>query len=251
MSEERLIHGSGTPLAAWNAWPGLAALPSWTAQDFVPPGQRAVIVAPHPDDEVLGCGGLMSLLEAAGREVLLVAVTDGEASHPGSDHWSPARLAQVRPMETRNALAALHVANAHIVRAGLPDGQIEATAGALYKVMSQHLRPTDVVFCTWRRDGHPDHEAVGYVCARASAVAGAALIEVPIWCWHWASPGDPRVPWRRARQLPLDATTLARKHRAVRLFRSQTQADHQTSQPPVLAESTLARLLRPSEVFFV
>jgi GlcNAc-PI de-N-acetylase len=43
----------------------------------------AVIVAAHPDDEVLGAGGLISVLAASRARLRLVAVTDGEHSHLG------------------------------------------------------------------------------------------------------------------------------------------------------------------------
>ncbi|MCF5227547.1 PIG-L family deacetylase, partial [Pseudomonas syringae] len=42
----------GTPLAAWNASARLGALPAITADLLVPPNCRAVIIAPHPDDEI-------------------------------------------------------------------------------------------------------------------------------------------------------------------------------------------------------
>ncbi|EPM97523.1 hypothetical protein A259_30857, partial [Pseudomonas syringae pv. actinidiae ICMP 19070] len=73
----------GTPLAAWNASARLRALPAITADLLVPPNCRAVIIAPHPDDEILGCGGLMSQLAQLQRNLLLISVTDGTASHPG------------------------------------------------------------------------------------------------------------------------------------------------------------------------
>ena len=38
---------------------------------------RVVLVAPHPDDEVLALGGSLAMLARSGREVLVVAVTDG------------------------------------------------------------------------------------------------------------------------------------------------------------------------------
>ena len=46
--------------------------------------RRLIVVAPHPDDEVLGAGGLLQQMQQAGVETVLVAVTDGEASHPGA-----------------------------------------------------------------------------------------------------------------------------------------------------------------------
>ena len=75
------IDAPGTAEAAWRAWPALRLLPmadsaSWTS---------AVVVAAHPDDEILGAGGTIALLARAGARLRLVAVTDGEASHPGTE----------------------------------------------------------------------------------------------------------------------------------------------------------------------
>jgi LmbE family N-acetylglucosaminyl deacetylase len=55
-------------------------------------------VAAHPDDEVLGAGGLISMLAASRARLRLVAVTNGERSHQG--HGSPAALARRRTTET-------------------------------------------------------------------------------------------------------------------------------------------------------
>ena len=123
--QERRIEGAGTPDAAWQAWPGLATLPLVTARELVPGGARAVIVAPHPDDEILACGGLLQLLAQQGSEVLLVAVTDGGASHPGSALWPKERLCRVRPEESRQAASTLGVAPSWL-RLRLPDGGLAA-----------------------------------------------------------------------------------------------------------------------------
>ena len=63
--KENPIVGSGTSLQAWNNSHKLAQLPVITVDALVPVNSRAVIIAPHPDDEILGCGGLMRRREAA------------------------------------------------------------------------------------------------------------------------------------------------------------------------------------------
>lgn len=95
------IVGQGTPLQHWQASSKMAELPHISVEQLVPDGHRAVIIAPHPDDEVLGCGGLMQGLAALGRPIQLISVTDGSASHPGSRRWPVERLSVVRPRNLR------------------------------------------------------------------------------------------------------------------------------------------------------
>jgi len=239
--------GEGTAEAHWLAWLARTPLAPVTAERLVPPGRRAVVVAPHPDDEVLAVGGLLAQLGAAGCAVRVVAVTDGTASHRGSAQWPPDRLAQERPRETQCALARLGV-DAEVLRLGLPDGGLALLREPLAVRLAALLSPADVVFTTWRRDGHPDHEATGHACAFAAARTGAALYEVPVWGWHWAAPGDPRVPWHRVRVLALDPAALRRKRAAVQAFTSQLLPDPSTGHGPVLRDSTLARAARPFEL---
>ena len=56
----------------------------------------ALILAPHPDDESLGCGGLIAESCARGQPPLLVVLTDGAGSHPHSCEYPPSRLRDVR-----------------------------------------------------------------------------------------------------------------------------------------------------------
>jgi LmbE family N-acetylglucosaminyl deacetylase len=101
---------------------------------------------------------------------------------------------------------------------------------------------------TWRGDGHPDHEAVGRVAAGACARTGVALLEYPVWMWHWATPSDPAVPWDRARRVPLSQSALARKQQAAQCFRSQFEAS--ATATPVLPAFVLRRLMAVGEVVF-
>ena len=67
----------------------------------------ALILAPHPDDESLGCGGLIASCCAAGRPPLVALLTDGSGSHPHSMRYPPERLASVREAEARHAVSIL------------------------------------------------------------------------------------------------------------------------------------------------
>jgi hypothetical protein len=131
VNRSRHIGGTGPAAADWARDAALAAVPSITLDALIPPGTRVVVVAPHPDDEILTCGALLQLVAARGDAPLIVAVTDGEASHPGSPAWPPERLRQARTDETNAALAHLGIDADRVVRLHIPDGGVTAAASEL------------------------------------------------------------------------------------------------------------------------
>jgi SAM-dependent methyltransferase len=76
-----------------------------------------------------------------------------------------------------------------------------------------------VLASTWTEDGHPDHEAVGRAAATAARRCEAEHWQFPVWFWHWATPGDPRVA--TFRPLPLATEARDAKGRAVAAHASQ------------------------------
>lgn len=255
----RPIEGTGTAEARWQAWGRLADLPELSVAApgagaaIGLSGLRPLVVAPHPDDEILGAAGLLAL---AGGEV--VAVTDGEASHPGSAVVDPHALGPVRRAETAAALGALGRPGTLVHRLGHPDNGIDEDrlAGELAALLSADRTPgagSEPRWCvvTWREDGHPDHEVVGRAAVRACAETGARLVEYPIWMWHWAAPGDPDVPWDRAVRLPLPPSVQAAKRAAIAAFVSQVEAvGTAPGDAAILPPYVLARFDRDEEVFF-
>ncbi|RYF37595.1 MAG: PIG-L family deacetylase, partial [Comamonadaceae bacterium] len=231
--EDRLIEGAGTPEADWQSWPGLHDVPPCDVEDLVPPGKRAVVVAPHPDDEVLAFGGLLAMLATAGRPALVVAVTDGEASHPGSAHWPARRLGPRRTEESCTGLACLGMSERQRVRLGVPDGRVAADAERLAARLGAFIRDDDVLFSTWERDGHPDHEASAAAVALAAGRHGVRHVQAPVWMWHWAAPADARIPWARMRRLPLPEAALLQKRSAIAAHETQLHPQD-TGAPPVL-----------------
>jgi LmbE family N-acetylglucosaminyl deacetylase len=248
---QRVIRGQGTSEAVWAAWPGLATLPRVRPEQLVPAGHRAVIVAPHPDDEILGLGGMLAELTDLGREILLIAATDGTASHPHSATLTERRLGSIRAAETAEALHQLGVHRLTTLRLRLPDGALTAARATLEAQIKHCLRPMDVVFSTWRFDGHPDHEAAGRAARDAAADAAVPFVEVPIWAWHWAQPGDRSIPWARARRVELPPPIFERKRRAAAAYASQISVELRRDLAPVIQPFALARLLRRFEVAFV
>lgn len=247
------IQGQGTSPQAWKASRHLARVADIDCTELVPAGSRAVIVSPHPDDEILGCGGLLQLLAREQRQVLLISVTDGGASHQGSRYWTPQRLSIVRPLETADALKRLGLPLNQMqwIHGGFADTGVAAQENQLRDFLKTYLQSSDVVFTTWSEDGHSDHEAVGRAALAVARECGARVHEIPVWAWHWANPEDPRIPWDRARKLQLDKWAQARKRHAIQAFASQLYSDPDTDHEPVLSAITVERLQQPFEVVFL
>ncbi|NAZ87550.1 PIG-L family deacetylase [Kineococcus indalonis] len=239
--------GAGTPEEAWRRWPGLGDLPVLELRGLT----HLVVVAAHPDDETLGAGGLLARAADAGARIDVVVATDGEASHPGSPTTTPEQLARVRAVELERAVAAL-APGARVHRLQLGDGRLAEPerAGALREAVAALVRPASWLACPWRGDGHPDHEAAALAAAAAARAVGARVLQFPVWAWHWAHPGDARVPWARAVRLPLEEEVLRRKRSALAEHVSQTAPlSPRPGDEALLAPGVLRHFTRAAEVF--
>ncbi len=233
------LSGTGTQAHAWLAALKRGALPPLDLTGC--PG--LVVVAPHPDDETLGLGATAAQLAASGVDVQVVSVSDGSAARPGASPLQRIRLESRRRSELLRATGVLGIRPP--VSLGLPDGQLADHEDGLTDLLVEILEdaaPRAWCAATWRGDGHPDHEAVGRAAAAACARTGAALVEYPVWMWHWASPTDPAVPWDRAYTVPLAGSALGRKRHAAQCFRSQFEPGN-GGLAPVLPAFVLQRLL--------
>lgn len=234
----RIDAALGTDEAVWQRWLASRQLPhadvaSWSS---------AVIIAAHPDDEVLGAGGILAMLAAAGARIRLVAATGGERSHPGAD---PEELARIRVAESAAALGVLGAQEAEVVRLRLPDRGLGAVEGELTGQLAELCQDFDVCLAPWENDAHADHEAAG----RAARRAHHHVLRYPVWMWHWAAPSEAGIPWERAVSVPLPADVAARKSAAIAAFASQLST-RAGAQAPVLPAGFVAHFARRQEVLF-
>jgi LmbE family N-acetylglucosaminyl deacetylase len=212
--------------------------------------RRAVMVAPHPDDEVLAAGGLMQRLASGGTQLTVLSVTDGEASHPGSPTVSAMALSDRRARELRQALDFLDLAGVHIVRLALPDGGVEDQCDDLVACLISLLGPDVLCVAPWQQDGHRDHDATGRAAEAACSATGSPFLISLVWAWHWALPCDSRIPWSRARRLPLSRVEVTRKRWATRAFGSQiAPLSGHPADATILTPGMLAHFDRSYEIF--
>lgn len=165
------------------------ALPVADLATLVPNGGGLVVVAPHPDDESLGCGGLIVQALKQGRAVRVVIVSDGCGSHPNSKAYPHDRLRSLREAETVRAMAELGLGAEHVHFLRLPDGGVpsegaEAEAAADKVAEIARAAGAGALFVTWRHDPHCDHTASAAIVDLARArLPGLAAYAYPVWGW--------------------------------------------------------------------
>ena len=172
------------------------------ARVWEPPALPTLVIAPHPDDESLATGGLIAR-QSARTAVHVVAVTDGEASHPGHH---PEELARIRIGEQEEALRRLSRGGTAptVERLALPDGRVDGHVDELAHHLGRILPRFGVVVAPWVGDHHCDHVAVGRALARAllELDEGSPAIRLhPLtvrwslfWAWHHPPAGFERAP---------------------------------------------------------
>lgn len=162
--------------------------------------ERLLVIAPHPDDEIIGCGLIAYETVKRGGTVWVAFATNGEgprsAPHQGS-------MAEVRHSEATTATAVLGIKSKNVRWLNLPDSNLTAHEDQLVLFVEEivELCKPNVVLVTASSDPHPDHAALGRAARRAVLVTHTALFEYMIWGWY-----DPR-SWLRILIRTRDAST--------------------------------------------
>ena len=170
-----------------------------------PVGGRVLVLAPHPDDETLGCGGSVRLLVEKGVPVKVAFLTSGDKALPeGGSSYSA-----LREKEAQKALRILGVSDCEFLR--YPDRELYAVfAGfsASLSLMIEDFRP-DTVYSPSVVDLNPDHRAAAEAALALQKRYGFAVVFYEV-----TTPVRPNVL--------VDISRVFRfKRRAVKAYRSQ------------------------------
>ncbi len=149
--------------------------------------KRAIVFAPHQDDEVLGCGGTIIKKVEQGAHIDIVFMTNGRRSHAG--HMEVEELIAMRREEALNAAKILGVGEECVTILDLPDGKLgdhRGDAVTSVRALLDRIRPEEV-FVPSRYDGPDDHLATYQFVIEALASWGQSLkvIEYAVWFWHY------------------------------------------------------------------
>ncbi len=170
--------------AASNAW--LSRFPEFRAAtpSALEPldwgSARVLVLAPHPDDELVGCGGTLCRLVSAGAKLCVVQATDGSGLSSLSD-LPEARRRTARLEEAARVAAAL---GAELVLLRHEDGRLrcsDATINELARLLGE-LRPAHV-FTPFLGDLHADHRALSCILSGALGVVALQpqVLQYEVW----------------------------------------------------------------------
>ncbi len=214
---------SGTERANWQQKATVL-----TEADLVKFG-TTVVIAPHPDDESLGCGGIISLLRKSGLAVFVIFVSDGTLSHPNSKKYPAAKLRQLRETEALNALEILDVpaGNASFMRLkdrSVPnqnDPNFDTTVQQMHEKL-ESLHP-ETILVTWEKDPHPDHRASWQIVNKAASLLQKKprILQYLIWIWELGKQSDLLINQHSKLYLVKIASVFQQKKNAIAAHVSQ------------------------------
>ena len=182
-------------------------------------------VAPHPDDEALGCGGTLARLARGGARVGVAWVSDGGLSHPNSPSHPRAKLAQLRAGEALRSAQILGANQTFFQR--LPDGALPFAGDDCFDEAVASAREILIEFAPqtlllpWRRDPHRDHRASWFIWSVAARNYSLQRYEYLVWAFERAAHGEwPRADEAAAFRVEV-RDDLARKRAAIAAHASQ------------------------------
>jgi len=171
--------------------------------------EPTVVLAPHQDDETLGCGGTIARKRLLGARVRVIFITDGSRSHEG--RMAREEMALLRKKEAIAACETLHVPARDVSFLEIENGELEQPAqraAALEQLMRIFaVDPPRQIFVPYHRDPPPDHFITTEIALEAieRLELNVSVWEYPIWFWHvwpfsWDPAGSPRAVARRLKQ---------------------------------------------------
>ncbi len=219
-----------------------------------------LVLAPHADDESLGCGGLIAALCEAEVPVYVWLISDGTMSHPNSLDYPSDRREALREVEFRRACIQLGVSNDNLTFFRLPDTKVPMPGAPEFEKavaqLAEQLRASAPgnIFTPWRRDPHCDHQATtALICAAISQTGwSGALYEYPIWLYELAAKGDAPHPGEiEVFTFQLSEELLEKKKKAIENHASQLgQIIHDDPEAFSLQPQMLAHFLTPTEYYY-
>lgn len=171
---------------------------------------NVLVLAPHPDDEAIGCGGTICLHVQRGDRVTVAFLTSGEL---GLKALAREQAWEIREREAAQAAGVLGLSAIEFLRQ--PDwyvGDHVATAARALALVVERERP-HAIYVTHAQEWHPDHQASLPVVRQAlehCTIPAPTLLTYEVW--------SPLAAWYHVEDI---RAVMRRKLQAIRCYESQ------------------------------
>lgn len=138
--------------------------------------KRVMVLAPHPDDDIIGCGGTLSLYHERGAEIVSVYMTDGRKGNAG---YAEDELVAIRKDEAAKAAEVIGIDR--LVFMENRDDELSVTDKTVSELSGviREFTP-ESVFLPFLLDDHPDHMATNRIFLSA-----VKSVTPPIRCYSY------------------------------------------------------------------
>lgn len=210
---------------------------------------RVLIIAPHPDDEVFGCGMLINELTQKRKNIDILILSKGEAALPAHIAY-PDEIVKVRYGLSIRALACLGVdTNKHLRFSDFPDSRFAEVSLDSRKDIAKYIEEKNpsYIFIPHPLDSSPDHKAASDILEETISSRQSIVFYYCVWMYHNLSLDYIKtLPFANSFSIEGD---ILKKNQAIDIYISAKTADghcYSFDLPSLFLK--LSRL--PKEVFF-
>lgn len=219
---------------------------------------KTLIVAPHQDDESLGCGGTIALLRQLHLPVHVLFVSDGSMSHPNSKAYPTEKLIKLRENESIHALQILDVDQDDITFLHLKDSKLpsiempgfDEAVNSIREILLK-IKPQTIII-PWQRDPHPDHRSTWQIMHEAINQIDFPVkkLEYLIWLWERANESDlPDPQEHKIWEVNIEQTLVQKKEAIAAHISQTTTLIDDDPEGFILSPEVLAHFDKKTEIF--
>lgn len=178
-----------------------------------------MVIAPHPDDEILGCGGWLTKAVQEGIQVEVVILTGGEKSHAGCCQEPESHIQLERRKLATGAAKQIGLPEARLHLLNYPDGNISPAYPETESLseLIEKVAPSTILI-PHPLDGWQDHIQAGKIVKQLVQHKNIRLLQYCVWFWFnpYFSPGS--LPWRQSYLCSLTLGEQQRKKQLVQAY---------------------------------
>lgn len=209
---------------------------------------NVLIIAPHPDDEVLGCGGLISYMNQQKKNIDIIFLTKGE----NVESYIPQNI--IKEERTKLAIRASKCANQpldHVFLLDFTDGDVNINSIETEKLKSiiAQIKPKNI-FVTSLFDSHKDHIQSNNIIREINIDKHIKIFEYCVWFWHSMSIRNFfSINWKNVRFFKMGKDLIKLKKKLIKIYTDETdsEGEHYSGDLPGIL---ITNCSRKNELYF-